>query len=108
VCGAGVADDNARISPSSRIIWLRCQSASRGWEALEPVHAGGTTLQETVLFEIFLPSLKKVTLPVELCGMDLRRPLARRRNSEVFSMIVSLTAQTTAGLDFIRRRPRKS
>ena len=75
-----------------------------------PVHVGGTTLQETVLFEIFLSSLipeKGDIAPVELCGMNLRRPLARRRNSEVFSMIVSLTAQTTAGLGFSRRRPRK-
>jgi hypothetical protein len=80
--------------PSSRIIWLRCQSASLGWEALESVHVDGTTLQETVLFEIF------DIAPVELCGMDLRRPLARRQISEVFSMIVSLTAQTTAGLGF--------
>jgi hypothetical protein len=77
-----------RISPSFRIIWLKCQSASSA-EMGSAVHEGGTTLQETVLFEIF------DIAPVELCNVDPRRPLARRRISEVFSMIVSLTAQTT-------------
>jgi hypothetical protein len=66
--GAGVAEWLTTFgshSLSSRIIWLRCQSARQGWEALESLHVGGTTVRETV---IFVSSLKGVILHQSGCA----------------------------------------